>query len=207
MNQETDDEMLDQASRINYPINPLIARRSSIRAFDEQRPVERYQLLTLLEAARWAPSSFNEQPWRYLVFDSTAPSLLESARACLSEGNAWARTAPVLLLSVAHNYLSHNGKPNRHAQHDVGLANQNLVIQAVELGLGSSQIAGFDAERARKEFAIPETFTPMAMIAVGYPYQGVHTDLPERVRSTEQPRLRKLLSEFTFSGTWNAPFE
>lgn len=208
MKQETDNEMLDQASRINHPINPLIARRSSIRAFDEQRPVERYKILTLLEAARWAPSSFNEQPWRYLVFDGTAPSLLESARACLSEGNAWARTAPVLLLSVAHSYLSHNGKINRHAQHDVGLANQNLVIQAVELGLGSSQIAGFDAERARKEFAIPETFTPMAMIAVGYPYQGVLTDLPERVRSREQqPRLRKLLSEFTFSGTWDAPFE
>jgi nitroreductase len=112
------------------------------------------------------------------------------------------------LLSVAHSYLSHNGKLNRHAQHDVGLANQNLVIQAVELGLGSSQIAGFDVERARKEFAIPETFTPMAMIAVGYPYQGSLTDLPESVRSREQsPRMRKLLREITFFGMWDAPFE
>lgn len=203
MNQETDDELLDQASRINYPINPLIARRSSVRAFDEQRPVERHQLLTLLEAARWAPSSFNEQPWRYLVFDSSAPSLLESARACLSEGNAWARTAPVLLLSVAHNNLSHNGKPNRHAQHDVGLASQNLVLQAVELGLATAQIAGFDAERARNSFAIPETFTPIAMIAIGYPYQGSVADLPESLRKREgQPRRRKLLSEIIFSGMW-----
>jgi nitroreductase len=206
MSQEADE--VKPASRISYPINPLIARRTSTRAFDAQRPVEREKLLTLLEAARWAPSSFNEQPWRYLVFDNAIPDLLESARACLSAGNAWARTAPVLLLSVAHNYLSHNGKPNRHAQHDVGLASQNLVLQAVELGLATAQIAGFDAERARKSFAIPESFMPMAMIAIGYPYQGSLADLPESLRQREQqPRQRKFLREITFSGIWDTPFE
>jgi nitroreductase len=192
---------------INHPINALLARRSSRRVFDERRPVERAKLLTLLEAARWAPSSFNEQPWRYLVFDGSDAGLLERARACLNEGNAWARKAPLLLLSVARDNLTVTGRANRHAQHDVGLASENLVLQAVELGLIAPQIAGFNVERAREGFGIPDGFTPMAFIAVGYPYQGDPGDIPESLRAKErQPRSRMLLQEFVFSGGWDAPF-
>ncbi len=192
---------------VNHPINALLARRSSRRVFDERRPVEREKLLILLEAARWAPSSFNEQPWRYLVFDGSDEGLLARARDCLNEGNAWARRAPLLMLSVAHDNLTRSGRPNRHAQHDVGLASENLVLQAVELGLIAPQIAGFDAERARRGFEIPDAFTPMAFIAIGYPYQGDPDEIPEALRLKEQqPRSRKLLHEFVFYGTWRAPF-
>lgn len=192
---------------INHPIHALLARRSSRRVFDERRPVERAKLLTLLEAARWAPSSFNEQPWRYLVFDGSDAELLERARACLNEGNAWARKAPLLLLSVAHNNLTMNGKANRHAQHDVGLASENLVLQSVELGLIAPQIAGFNVEKARESFGIPDAFTPMAFIAIGYPYQGDPDDIPESLRAREQqPRSRRLLHELVFYGAWDAPF-
>lgn len=209
MKRDTDDGEADgQANRINHPINTLMARRSSRRAFDARCPVERSKLLTLLEAARWAPSSFNEQPWRYLVFDGADASLLERARACLNEGNAWAREAPILLLSVAHLYSTRTGKPNPHAQHDVGLASENLVLQAVELDLIAPQIAGFDAERARREFAIPDAFMPLAMIAVGYPYRGDTDDLPEKLRAREQqPRQRKPLDEIAYSGMWDMPYE
>ena len=200
------EEELPRTHTINHPINPLLAKRFTGRAFDESRPVEPGKMLILLEAARWAPSSFNEQPWRYLVFDGSDQDLLERARRCLNEGNGWARKAPVLMLSVASRYRS--GKVNPHAEHDVGLASENLVIQAVELGLIAPQIAGFDVARARSEFSIPDEFTPMAMIAIGYPFEGSLDSLPDNLRiKLQQPRIRKLIPEFVFSGMWNTPFQ
>ncbi|HJQ71339.1 MAG TPA: nitroreductase family protein [Blastocatellia bacterium] len=187
-------------------INELMARRWSPRVF-EDREVEREKILRLLEAARWAPSCFNEQPWRYLVFDGSDASALERARACLVEGNAWALKAPVLMLSVARENFTYNEKPNRTAQHDVGLASENLVLEAVDLGLAAHQMAGFDLERSRTEFAIPEGFTPIAMIAIGYPYHGDLGRLPEKTREKElAPRARKTVEEIAFAGSWNKPY-
>ena len=164
--------------------------------------------MTLLEAARWAPSCFNEQPWRYLVFDGTDPEAMERARSCLVEGNAWALKAPVLMISIARDNFTHNEKPNRTAQHDVGLASENLVLEVVELGLVAHQMAGFDAARARSEFNIPEGFTVLAMIAIGYPYRGSLDDLDEKTRAKElAARSRKPVSEIAFAGTWNAPYQ
>ncbi|MBI3650947.1 MAG: nitroreductase family protein [Acidobacteria bacterium] len=189
-----------------HPIDELIARRWSPIVF-EDRKVEREKILSLLEAARWAPSCFNDQPWSYLVFDGTDAEALEKARQCLVEGNRWARQAPVLLLSVARENFAYNGSPNRHAQHDVGAASEDLVLQAVEEGLVAHQMAGYDAEKARREFAIPEGYTPMAMIAVGYPRHDDLRDLDEKTRARElAERSRKPVSEIAFAGKWGASY-
>ncbi len=187
------------------PIHQLLARRWSPRAIDPDLPVPREAIHAMLEAARVAPSSFNEQPWRFLVFDGEDPKALERARSCLTAGNAWARQAPVLLLSVASETWARDGSPNRHAQHDVGMASENLALQATASGLAVHFMAGFDFERARELFAIPQAFTPMAMIAVGYP--GKLEELPPKLRDRElAPRKRKPIEEIAFAGTWGRPF-
>jgi nitroreductase len=197
----------EKPARADRPINQLMRRRWSPRAFEE-REVERSRILTLLEAARWAPSCFNEQPWRYLVFDGSDREALERARACLVEGNAWALKLPVLMVSVARNNFSKNEAPNRTAQHDVGLASEDLVLQAVELGLAAHQMAGFDVERTRSEFGIPEDYTPIAMIAVGYPYRGDLGALPESLQAKELAgRSRKPIGEIAFGGKWGEPYD
>ncbi len=187
------------------PILEAIARRWSGRAIDPERPVDRDTVLTLLEAARLAPSSFNEQPWRFLIFDGSDGAALERARSCLVAGNAWAKRAPLLLLSVTAERWQKDGSVNRHAQHDVGLASENLALQATSLGLTVHFMAGFDAHRARELFLIPEGFTPMVMIAIGYP--GKVEELPEALRERElATRHRRPLSEIAFAGHWNEPY-
>ena len=208
---------LDLNPEETYPEKPapassllaeLIDRRWSPSAFDEDRQVEPEKIQILLEAARWAPSCYNEQPWRYLVFDGRDVEALEKARACLVPGNAWALKAPVLMLSVACESFARNGKPNRHGQHDVGLASENLVLQALELELVAHQMAGYDADRARTEFQIPEGFTPMAMIAIGYPFHGDLSGLGEKLKARElSPRVRKSIGEIAFGGTWGRAYE
>jgi nitroreductase len=197
----------EKPAATDHPINELLSRRWSPVVFAEGRSVERTKILGVLEAARWAPSCFNEQPWRYLVFDGTDPGALDRARDCLVEGNAWARKAPVLLLSIAVELFSRNEKPNRHAQHDVGLASENLVLQVGELGLAAHQMAGFDADRARTEFDIPPDCTPIAMIAIGYPYRGSLETVPEKLRERDlAPRQRKPLADIAYAGKWGIPY-
>jgi nitroreductase len=197
----------EKSAPASYPIDSDIKRRWSPRLFEEGRQVEREKILTLLEAARWAPSCFNEQPWRYLVFDGTDPEALEKARACLVEANAWALKAPVLMISIARDNFTHNEEPNRTAQHDVGLASENLVLEAVVQGLAAHQMAGFNAAQARAEFQIPEDYTVLAMIAIGYPYRGSLDQLSEKMRAGELgPRKRKPISEVAFAGRWDAAY-
>jgi nitroreductase len=193
----------ERPAQTDYSINELMRRRWSPRAFEEGRSVEREKLLTLLEAARWAPSCFNDQARRFLVFDGSDPEALEKARACLIPGNAWALKAPVLLISVARDTFEQNGKPNRWAQHDTGLATENLLLEAIELGLAAHPMAGYDADRARSEFGIPDGFTSIAMIAIGYPYRGKLEALDEKLRGKElAPRERKQIPEIAFFGSW-----
>ena len=191
----------------NYPISELMRRRWSPRAFEESRAVEREKILTMLEAALWAPSCFNDQPRHFLVFDGSDAEMLERARACLVEGNAWAQKAPVLMLSVARETFEYNGKPNRWAQHDTGLATENLLLEAVNLGLSAHPMAGYDADRARSEFGIPEGFTPIAMIAIGYPYSGKLEELDEKLRAKELgSRERKPIGDIAFAGMWGRAY-
>ena len=198
--------MAQKETNGSFPLAPLLAQRRSGRAYDPERPVARRQLLALLEAARWAPSCYGDEPWRYLVFERDRERRdWEEAVACLSDGNRWAAQAPLLLLSVASGHFQRNGQPNRWAQHDTGAASENLCLQAVELGLMAHQMGGFDPERARRVFAIPESFTPMAMIAVGYALPPAR--IPEELRERESaPRRRAPLAERCFAGRWGRPF-
>jgi nitroreductase len=186
-----------------YPIHDLLRQRWSPRAFDA-RPIEPEKLRSLFEAARWAPSSNNGQPWRFLV--ATNENKIEYDRLfnCLLEGNQkWAHRAPVLLLSVAKLQFE-DGSPNRHSLHDTGMAAENLVLQGTALGLVAHQMAGFRIDQARADCKIPEGYEPVAMIAVGYP--GDPALLSEHLRAREaQPRVRKPLSELVYSATWEQP--
>lgn len=183
-----------------YPVHDLIAERWSPRAFAEQ-PVPDHEIGSLLEAARWAPSCYNEQPWRFLVAKASDPVQFERFADCLLDGNSWAKRAPVLIIAVARTTFEQSEKANRHAWHDVGLAVENLVLQAEALGLATHQMAGFDADRARAAVGIPEGFEPVSMIAIGH--RGEADSLPDELREREQaPRSRRPMAEFVYGARW-----
>ncbi|MFN3979522.1 MAG: nitroreductase family protein [Caldilinea sp.] len=183
----------------DHPIHPLIAQRWSPRAFD-QRPVEPAILLSLFEAARWAPSGGNGQPWHFIVGRKGTPTH-DKLASVIKEGNLpWAAQAPVLMLTVAKMTTS-SGRPHRHAFHDVGLAVANLTFQALAHDLYVHQMGGFEPERAREVFAIPEDFEPVTAIALGY--LGEPERLDEKNRERElTPRTRRPLTDFVFEETW-----
>ncbi|HWN67937.1 MAG TPA: nitroreductase family protein [Haliangium sp.] len=192
---------MDRPAPTDHPVHELTARRYSPRAFTDE-DVTPAQVLSLLEAARWAASCFNEQPWRYIVAMRSQPEVYEKLLGCLVEANrVWASKAPALMLSVASTHFAHNGKPNPHAWHDLGQASASMAIQAAALGLQIHQMAGFDRERARAEFAIPEGFEPVAAIAVGHP--GDASLLPEPLRERESaPRQRRPVADFIHGSAW-----
>lgn len=192
---------MEKTANAEYPIHDLLKRRWSPRAFSSHM-VEPEKLRSLLEAARWAPSSYNAQPWSFLIATREDEAEFHRLLECLVPGNAsWAQHAPVLMLSVAKLNFDHNGAPNRHAWHDVGQAVADLTVQATALGLVLHQMAGFDPQRAREQFHMPEGYDPVAMIALGCP--GSPESLPEQLREKElQPRSRKALESFVFTGEW-----
>jgi nitroreductase len=188
----------------NSNLHSLIRHRWSPRAFSE-REVSREDLTTLLEAARWAASSGNEQPWRFIVASRENPAAFGKLLGVLVEANqAWARHASVLMIAVAKKTSSSGNKPNSHAWHDVGLALGNLVLQAGALGLHAHMMAGFDAAKAREVFQIPEDFEATTAIAVGYLKDP--STLPDKLREREiASRTRKRLDEIAFEDTWGKP--
>ena len=195
---------MDNLAETQIPIHDLIRRRWGPRAFSK-RPVEPDKLRSVLEAARWAPSSRNEQPWAYLVATHVDPKAYEDLLGVLMDANrAWAGNAPVLILTLAHTRLEKDGQANRHGFHDLGQATANLIFQATSLGLATHQMGGFRAEAARERFGIPEGWEPVSVIALGYP--GDAESLPEPLREREMTqRRRKPLEEFVFSGNWGHP--
>lgn len=197
---------MEKPAQTQFPIHDLLVHRWSPRAFGE-KPVESHTLCSLFEAARWAPSSNNEQPWRFIMAKKTDhEKKWKRLFDCLAEGNRrWAFRAPVLMLSIASINFEEDGKPNRHAFHDTGLAVENLVLQATAQGLAAHQMAGFDVEKARVDLRIPLGYEPVAMIAIGYP--GDPAVLPDRLRERElRPRDRRPIEEWTFVGQWGTPF-
>ncbi len=185
-------------------INQTIANRWSGRAFDAAKPVSKEQILSLCEAARWAPSCFGDEPWRFLVWDKNSNAdAWQKAFDCLAPSNqTWVKNAPVLLLVCADTLFGHNQTPNRWAQYDTGAAGENLCLQAADLGLMAHQMGGFNVDAAREAFAIPAQFTLMAMVAVGY--AGDANLLPDELKARElAPRKRKPIGDLFFDSAWN----
>jgi nitroreductase len=194
-----------KTAQVDRPILDVLAERWSPYVFDP-RPVEREKLLSCLEAARWAASSYNEQPWSFLLAERQDEEQFQRMLSCLVEANqAWAKDAGVLMISVVCPVFTRNGKPNRVAEHDIGLAAGNLTIQATALGLSVHQMAGVDLDKARQTYSIPDSHAPLTGIAIGYagdPAQAANDQFAQRDQSQ---RPRKPLSEFVFAGTWQQP--
>jgi nitroreductase len=181
---------------------PVILERWSPRAFTD-RDVTAADLKIIFEAGRWAPSSYNEQPWRFFVGHRGSEAYNKIFDAMVPSNQAWASSAPVLILGVAKTRFSHNDTPNNYAAHDLGAAMAYMALQAASMGLAAHQMAGFDWAKAREAFAIPETYAMGSVMAVGY--QGELTDLPEKFQAQEQsPRSRKPLSEIVLAD-WDRP--
>lgn len=191
---------MDKPADNDHPIHDLLRRRWSPRAFDS-RALPPAQVRSLLEAARWAPSSYNRQPWRFLIAAREDADEFARMLGCLVPGNrVWAGDAPLLVLAVAQLAFD-DGRPNRHAAHDVGLAVGQLVLQATALGLFAHQMAGIETDEIRARYALPEGFEPLTAIAIGH--AGEPAALPDRLRAMESaPRTRRPLGDFVFAGAW-----
>jgi nitroreductase len=196
---------LKQAS-LDYPVNELIAERWSPYAFAD-RAVLADDLRSLFEAARWSPSSYNEQPWRYIVATKADPKEFERLLSCLVEGNqVWARAAPVLALGCTHLNFNMNQKPNAAAQHDLGLASAMLCLEATARGLFVHQMIGILPDRARELYQIPPDILPLTGLAIGY--ASSPDGLPDGYRQRDlAARQRIKLADFVFGGQWGTASE
>ncbi|MBB3050104.1 nitroreductase [Prauserella isguenensis] len=184
-------------------VHELIARRRSLRALDAMIDVTPAQIRSLLDAARWAPSFGNTQPARFLVGlrgDDTYAGVL----AALTERNrSWAHRAGALLIGLAVRRNAKGEVP--YAEYGVGLATENLALQAVAEGLAAHQMAGFDAERVRRTFDVPSDVDPLVAIAVGVPADAEVLGEPRDVERERAARTRLPLSEVAYTGTWGEP--
>lgn len=192
---------MTKVAATDVAVHELIARRWSPRAFAD-RSITEAQLDRLLEAARWAPSSFNGQPWAFLVATREEADNFARLLGCLVEFNqTWARSASALAIAVAQLNFSHNQQPNRHAWYDLGLAVGNLTVQATAEGLFVHQMGGFNPAQARAEFRIPDGWEPVAALAIGY--LGDPQQLPDGLRERELAApQRKPRASFVFRGQW-----
>lgn len=184
-----------------YSIHELIKRRWSPRSFSD-RKVDPDLIRQLFDAARWAPSSFNEQPWRFIYARKEEPELFDKLKNVMVKFNQrWASDAPVLILTVVKQRFSHNNKPNRVAEFDTGAAMSYLTVEATRHDLYVHQMAGIDRDKARELFDIPDGYNPFTMAAVGY--LGDPDDLDEEFRESEKSvRTRKAIDEIAFHGEW-----
>lgn len=188
------------------PIHEIIANRWSGRAYNPNKPVTQAEETALLEAARWAPSCFGDQPWRFVVFNKEKnPQAWQAAFDTLAESNqTWAKNAPLLVLVCANTLFRHNGQPNRWASYDAGAATENLCLQATALRLVAHQMGGFSVDAARAAFNVPAQFELMAMVAIGH--GDVPESLPEDLQERQlAPRQRLPLGELFFAGAWDKP--
>ena len=192
---------MSKAADNQHPIHELIKQRWSPRAFAD-KPVSQEQLLSLFEAARWAPSSRNEQPWVFIVASKDHPAEYQHLLDLLSEGNSrWAKDAPVLILAIAKTFFEYKHRDNAHARHDLGMALSTLLTQAMSMDLFAHPMAGFSRAKAYQVFNIPEDYDPVTMLALGY--LGSSDQLDDDLATRESaPRQRKALNEFVYFGDW-----
>lgn len=187
----------------DHPIHELIAKRWSPYAFAD-RAVSDEDLRSLFEAARWAASSYNEQPWSYIVATKASPADFERLLSCLVEGNqAWAGAAPVLAIGCTSLNFTLNHKPNAAAVHDLGIAGASLTLEATARGLFVHQMIGILPDRARELYRIPEGVQPLTGLAIGYAADP--DTLPEKYRERDlATRGRRPLAEFVFGREWGS---
>jgi len=198
--------MSNDSTTIKLNINKLIAERWSPRIFDPNKTVTKNQIRTICEAARWAPSCANEQPYKYIIWNKNINKVdFDRAFETLDEGNkVWVVNCPVLLIALANTKFS-NGSFNNWAEYDTGAASENICLQATDLGLHAHQMAGFDGNKLSKLFNIPSTFKPMAMIAIGYKSDDFSL-VPLKVQNQEKSeRKRKPIENNFFDSNWNNP--
>jgi nitroreductase len=189
----------------DHDILDVFAERWSPRSFSDRR-VEPEKLRRMLEAVRWTMSSYNEQPWRYVVASRhDDPEAYNAVLNALAEGNqSWAKNAPVLMMAFYKKTFSHNDHPNRSAPHDLGAASAALTFQATAMDLYVHQMAGIKKDVARATFDVPDDVEPMTGLAVGY--LGDPDQLSEKMQKSEQsPRSRKSLEDFVFGSDWDSP--
>ncbi len=193
--------MPEKTAATSVPIHRLLAQRWSPRAFEREKPLSEADKCALAEAARWAPSSYGAEPWRMLFCDRNSdPEAHRRMAGCLFPGNAWAEEAPLLVLVTAAAVLD-NGRNNRHSGYDSGAAALSLVLQAENLGLSAHQMAGFDGDKVRREFAVPKEYDCWAVIAVGH--RGSADSLSEGLRQRELGgRRRQPLERRFFRAAW-----
>ncbi len=194
---------MNMAVSTDHPVHELIAGRWSPYSFDN-RQVEAEDLRSLFEAVRWAPSSYNEQPWRYIIATKEEPEEFERMLSCLLEANqVWAGQAPVLALGIAKLNFDYKNKPNRAAIHDLGLAAGNLLFEATARGIYVHQMIGISPDKAKEIYKIPEGYEVMTGIAIGY--AGDPDKLPDDIKERDMARRpRKPIKEFIFSGKWGS---
>lgn len=192
---------MSMTASTDHPVHDLIAKRWSPYSFAD-RTVSDEDLRSVFEAARWAPSSYNEQPWNYILAKKEEAEEFQRILSCLIEANqVWAQAAPVLALGVAKLNFARNDKPNRAAIHDLGLAAGNLLVEATARGLAVHQMIGILPDKAREIYAIPDGYEPLTAIAIGY--AGDPDRLPDAIRERDLARRpRKPLKEILFSGKW-----
>ena len=193
---------LKQAPAIDGVL-PAVLARWSPRSFAD-RDVSPADLRTVFEAARWAASSFNEQPWRFIVGLRNSLTYKKIFSTLIGFNQNWAGAAPVLILGAAKTKFSHNGADTRNALYDLGAASSYLTLQAASLGLTTHQMAGFDPAAARQALEIPEEYTFGAVIALGYQGEPSALPHPDLIAQETAPRTRKQLSEFVLS-SWGTP--
>jgi nitroreductase len=186
----------------DHPIHDLAVKRWSPYSYDPTRSVSDDDLKSIFEAARWAASSFNEQPWRYIIARKEAEAAFATMLSCLMEGNqGWAARAPIVGLGVIRTTFTRNDKPNRVALHDLGLASGALTFEATARGLYVHQMGGIYPDKARETYGIPGGFEAVTGLAIGY--LGKPEDLPEELRPRDtSPRTRRPLGETVFGNVW-----
>ncbi len=198
--------MIAKPAETSQPIATVLAERWSGRAYDPTVAVSNEQIIALCEAARWAPSCFGDAPWRYIIWNKHVDEAQwQKALDCLVPGNQeWAKNASVLVLAASVSSFSHNGKDNRWVGYDTGAASISMCLQATQMGLMSHQMGGFDADKVRTTFALPEELQLWAMMAIGYPAPLDNLN-EEQLERELKARERRPLSQQFFNGAWNSP--
>jgi nitroreductase len=191
--------------RTKNKVLDLIAKRFSPKHFSS-KAIDTKTMQTILEAGRLAPSSYNEQPWRFIAALRTNKSAFIKLLECLSPKNAeWAKNSGALILSVAKTKFDHNGSVNRHALHDVGLATASMIFQAMSFGIYSHIMGGFSSEKAKLIYNIPADYEPVAVMAIGYLNRKILTE-EKLEKKTASPRNRLDLDKIAFSEMWGEGF-